>query len=283
MLINEFKELCQTWRLAKNLPRIPFSPPASLGLGFVVKRALPCTLENHFEQQSWIVLLSNLTFRAAQHRRGAREGESAQHVDNFSLPLPLQSAGVAGLFPSWYKYRLITGLILVIVLRMQDFSSEWVNPQLLLPLVLLTWSHAEGLATAASACYVRVVEHELTRQLGFCIVHLCSQYRHLSFLVYQHCGPILKGEIVWWFTMSQFCVIARISPAERPRRTFPSSQHMWGCSSYHCSLSALLQPKIIFSILNRNITDFLIPWDQCKAQDNLVSRTSLFLLLWGSV
>jgi hypothetical protein len=36
-------------RLAKNLPSIPLSPPASFGFDFVVNRALPCTW--HFVQR----------------------------------------------------------------------------------------------------------------------------------------------------------------------------------------------------------------------------------------
>ena len=136
------------------------------------------------------------------------------------------------------------------------------NPQLLLFPSSSLGSHAEGLAAAARACYVRVVEHELTRQLGFCIVHLCSQYRHLSFLVYQHCGPILKEEIVYdsQFLSSMlshgYHLLHDLVELFLLLSICEGVTHTIAASLLYSNLKSSFR---LFRLLNGNITDFLIP------------------------
>ena len=136
------------------------------------------------------------------------------------------------------------------------------NPQLLLFPSSSLGSHAEGLAAAARACYVRVVEHELTRQLGFCIVHLCSQYRHLSFLVYQHCGPILKEEIVYdsQFLSSMlshgYHLLHDLVELFLLLSICEGVAHTIAASLLYSNLKSSFR---LFRLLNGNITDFLIP------------------------
>ena len=100
-----------TRRLAKNLPSIPLSPPASFGLGLVVKRALPCTYTRSCSNFLQYKDQGGSTWHFVQ-RSTDDEPETANLLNILPPPsrLNLQSASFPVSDSHLYKYKLITGL-----------------------------------------------------------------------------------------------------------------------------------------------------------------------------